>query len=714
MNPSSGISETISTVAAQSKPEGGTNEMQTGSAASSSDDATTRGTSHFPRIGNKNNQVAPDPTNSGANDATLGADGGRGTSDDNADRKSFIGKGLVKMGSMRVSMLERSGSGPAKLDRSGSGPAKLDRSGSGGVLLKMQSSISDTLGGMGVSAQLAGGIGVQRASSASKLVQMAALSGEKLESTVGGQRRASFLDFEDEIKAVQSLAAEAEKKIMSKEQTEMMVVPLQPWKDLGRFPRSSDKLQRPYDDGDIVVFVSHRWWSPVTSHPDNDDGDKYRILCRGLEAIQAAHPAELTAENVVIWVDFACIDQDDMELQMKGIQSLITYAARSDFVLIPVEARQEEAKAFAVATQPSQLINYGERAWCRLETYIFMCLADITGKTPHVYGFGEAAVKSIFMCFKSKSVETLRSLSSSGTSQGVKFGEVDLPSSGKLTVEKDRDVIHRIEEDVRTCYVQTAILSEVVGFAVDHKKGFVDRTKGTMSLQGKQLSDTEMDFLLENIHQMKPHILKAVKVLDLSHNLLAAKGIALLGKICDKSVMRNIRELDLSYNKRMGTEGFTQLLAFLPKTNIATLKLAACEIGNTIVKQIAARIPECKKIRNLHLDHNRIGSYGGNSVLVIIKAMIKNAGGDSSKIMCTLDENPLGAEFMMSLNAKLNFGMAAGTNISHDSQLMTERTSDGSGTFVQSTTSRSNTTQNTSQNNTTESSVGTPTHKGGQ
>ena len=32
--------------------------------------------------------------------------------------------------------------------------------------------------------------------------------------------------------------------------------------------------------------------------------------------------------HVAIWIDFACIDQDDRELQGKGIQSLITYAAR--------------------------------------------------------------------------------------------------------------------------------------------------------------------------------------------------------------------------------------------------------------------------------------------------------------------------------------------------------------------------------------------------
>jgi len=336
-----------------------------------------------------------------------------------------------------------------------------------------------------------------------------------------------------------------------------------------------------------------------------------------------------------------------MELQMKGIQSLITYAARSDFVLIPVEAKLEESKAFAIASQPSQLLNYGERAWCRLETYIFMCLADITGKEPHVYGYGQASFKSRFMCFSNTVTEVLRSLAN-GTgkaSQGAQFGEADMPSSGKLTVEKDRDVIRRIEEDVRTCYTQTAILSEVVGYVVDYKKGFSGkREKGSISLQGKQLADDDIEFLhdeLGNLNQdakTRTGILRSIKSLNLSSNFLAVKGINALGQICDKDMLKNLALLDLSHCKRFGTAGLAELLGFLPKSNISTPKLVDCDIGNTMAVQISAGLSKSRKLRNIHLDDNRIGSNSGSALLNIFKTLSRNA----VSLTCKSPNPPLG------------------------------------------------------------------------
>ena len=86
---------------------------------------------------------------------------------------------------------------------------------------------------------------------------------------------------------------------------------------------------------------------------------------------------------VCVWADYACIDQDDQELQARGIQSLITYAARSQFVLTPSQPETEAMRAFAWASSPSDLVNYGERGWCRLETYIFLVVAELTGRSPN-------------------------------------------------------------------------------------------------------------------------------------------------------------------------------------------------------------------------------------------------------------------------------------------------------------------------------------------
>ena len=74
-----------------------------------------------------------------------------------------------------------------------------------------------------------------------------------------------------------------------------------------------------------------------------------------------------------------------------------------------------------------------------------------------------------------------------------------------------------------------------------------------------QLADADMDFLYENMTQMPSNTLKTVKVLNLSSNLLAAKGMLPLGQICDKFMLRNLHELDISFNKRLGVEGFAEL-----------------------------------------------------------------------------------------------------------------------------------------------------------
>ena len=84
-------------------------------------------------------------------------------------------------------------------------------------------------------------------------------------------------------------------------------------------------------------------------------------------------------------------DQDDPESQERGIQSLVSYAARSDLVLIPVQSEEAAIDAFSKAQHPADLANYGERAWCRLETYIFMCLSEMLMRPNHLYGYGKVS-----------------------------------------------------------------------------------------------------------------------------------------------------------------------------------------------------------------------------------------------------------------------------------------------------------------------------------
>lgn len=61
--------------------------------------------------------------------------------------------------------------------------------------------------------------------------------------------------------------------------------------------------------------------------------------------------------------------------------------------MIPVQDEPAAIKAFSNAKHPADLHNYGERAWCRLETYIFMCVGELTQRSIACYGYGKAIPK---------------------------------------------------------------------------------------------------------------------------------------------------------------------------------------------------------------------------------------------------------------------------------------------------------------------------------
>ncbi|CAE8658996.1 unnamed protein product, partial [Polarella glacialis] len=151
-----------------------------------------------------------------------------------------------------------------------------------------------------------------------------------------------------------SLRVQAVEEMRLTERTPMLVVSYRDFVAHGSVPRSSDRLQRPLGEGDITVFVSHRWWGPLihapfrrassfcdaassydwNGHVDTDKCHKFQILCRGLRKLAEKHGLDL--EKLAIWMDFACIEQDIPELKLAGVESLLSYASRSQFILIPV------------------------------------------------------------------------------------------------------------------------------------------------------------------------------------------------------------------------------------------------------------------------------------------------------------------------------------------------------------------------------------------
>ncbi|EGB02531.1 hypothetical protein AURANDRAFT_68793, partial [Aureococcus anophagefferens] len=145
----------------------------------------------------------------------------------------------------------------------------------------------------------------------------------------------------DKKRPTEELLDDALRVVRLMEALPMRVMDLADFAAFGKIPRSSDGLARDRRDGDYVVFVSHRWWGPTTPDADFHGSDgrdatrvKYGLIKRGIEAI--VRKEKLDRSRVCVWMDFACIEQDDAKTQKLGVQSLIAWASRVDVLLVPV------------------------------------------------------------------------------------------------------------------------------------------------------------------------------------------------------------------------------------------------------------------------------------------------------------------------------------------------------------------------------------------
>ena len=68
----------------------------------------------------------------------------------------------------------------------------------------------------------------------------------------------------------------------------------------------------------------------------------------------------LREDDVVLWMDWQSIAQDDKEAKLKGVKSLISYTTQCQYMLVPVD--EKELKGFA-SKYPEQIPDYGKCAW---------------------------------------------------------------------------------------------------------------------------------------------------------------------------------------------------------------------------------------------------------------------------------------------------------------------------------------------------------------
>ena len=164
---------------------------------------------------------------------------------------------------------------------------------------------------------------------------------------------------------------------------------------LTSIPRSDDKVTvgaHELPPNARAVFVSHRWFRPWHmekecldnghewaghAHPDDAQGTKLALIRDGCRELAKAMGWD--ESQVYCWIDFCCVEQDDVPRKIAGIDSLLGYAAACDAVLIPcAEVPPSEGKT-TVDVIPG---GYGERGWTRLESMTFQFVSAFLPRPP--------------------------------------------------------------------------------------------------------------------------------------------------------------------------------------------------------------------------------------------------------------------------------------------------------------------------------------------
>ena len=371
------------------------------------------------------------------------------------------------------------------------------------------------------------------------------------------------------------------------------------------------------------------------------------------------------------------------------MDSLIGYAAKSNYFLIPVFPEADAIKAFVEATHPMQLVNYGNRAWCRLEVYVFSCLVEIMGReiTCFAYGLhmpklkpgaeiseelmttgksGRGAASTFggsFINFFLKPSSKERLVPLFGHNNGALFAKTYMPSSGDLTVEDDRNVVHGIEQVIQQSYSTMAIKKEVgrlttqgnnpsaqhqstptkrpsQSSASSFSKGIRRITstvgkqelaedgtdKRVCGLSSKQIHDGDIKVLTKSLEGDSPPP-GQIRMLALRDNMLTGKGVKAILRdyITAQEGGRQVEILDLGGNP-IGPAGamlFSRLLVDGGgNCALKKLSLASTELGAAGVLDVASWLGTATQLQELDLGGN--GEFGEAAMEALVSAAEKH------------------------------------------------------------------------------------------
>jgi len=238
----------------------------------------------------------------------------------------------------------------------------------------------------------------------------------------------------------------------------------------------------------FIVVVSHRWsdWEKQMPSPDNCNGDKFQLLRQAIQVLQEKVREHNQKIEVLVWIDYFCIDQDNPDQKREGIKCLPAYVANSDALLTPFylsskvnlesEMQQNSSDENAIpgiggpttdtnepdeysgpldklwpwSTKYKVLGNHEEgyfgRSWCRLELFL---------------GLNAPLPEGGFNYFEKKAIKKNKVADVARTGRPhFFFGDKDIdgekllilpdlgrklsPLKGAVTYEEDRDLIHRL------------------------------------------------------------------------------------------------------------------------------------------------------------------------------------------------------------------------------------------------------------------------------
>lgn len=281
--------------------------------------------------------------------------------------------------------------------------------------------------------------------------------------------------------------------------TPMLVMPLATFKAQRRIQKSTT-IWREFAlrIGDLVefdeqrhvaIFVSHCWWDREFTDNSNDPDDehdkgapdyqdaikhrrnkdlKWRVLCAGVDRLVAYKGWD--PMQVVLWIDWQSLDQQDKALKLKGVTSLINYVKMCKAMLVPTEETSLRV------SYPNEIPQYGTRGWCRIEYFIFALLSEMADRN------GKA---EMYAAARDGKLKRFSDISFDGGAAS------DMPDQGAFSVESDREIVRGLQNDIIKAFGHAMIC-----------QACKDVTQTRLHLNGKMLQDQHMSTLCSSMALM--------------------------------------------------------------------------------------------------------------------------------------------------------------------------------------------------------------------